>query len=49
MAPVGGRYAGTVPGQAAGAVVQFYIRGLDVTGAATTFPAAGRRRERSTR
>jgi hypothetical protein len=41
MAPVGGRYAGTVPGQAAGAVVQFYIRGTDATGATTTFPSAG--------
>ena len=36
-----GRYRGTVPGQDAGATVQFYVEGEDALGAASTFPAAG--------
>ncbi|MFT5407394.1 MAG: hypothetical protein ACI9NC_000099, partial [Verrucomicrobiales bacterium] len=37
----GGHYEGTIPGQAASAVVQFYIQGSDSLGASATFPAAG--------
>lgn len=37
----GGRYIGTIPGQAAGAIVQFYVRGVDGLGAAATYPPAG--------
>lgn len=36
-----GLYAGTIPGQAAGASVQFYVQGQDTLGATSTFPAAG--------
>ncbi len=37
----GGRYQGTIPGQSAAAVVQFYVRATDGLGAAATFPARG--------
>ncbi len=37
----GGRYAATIPAQAAGARVQFYVRATDVLGAAAFFPEAG--------
>jgi hypothetical protein len=38
----GGRYEGTLPGQAtAGAVVQFYITGTDGAGASSFYPALG--------
>lgn len=37
----GGRWYGIVPGQADGAVVQFYIQATDVAGAASFFPAKG--------
>ncbi|MEX2187214.1 MAG: lamin tail domain-containing protein [Pirellulales bacterium] len=38
----GGRYVGTIPGQAsAGAIVQFFVEGTDALGAASTYPAAG--------
>jgi len=37
----GGLYEGTIPGQAASAVVQFYIQGSDSLGASASFPAAG--------
>ncbi len=36
-----GRYAGTIPGQLAGAKVQFYVRATDSLGAETLLPAAG--------
>lgn len=36
-----GRYSATVPGQAAGTIVQFYVEGTDALGAAATFPAGG--------
>ena len=35
------RFAGTVPGAAAGAVVNFYVQAADALGAVATFPAAG--------
>ena len=43
MGPTGaaGTYAGNVPGQAAGSVVQFYVRATDGAGATSTYPAAG--------
>ncbi len=37
----GGNYTGSIPGQAAGAVVQFYISGSDSLGASGFYPAAG--------
>lgn len=37
----GGLYTGSIPGQAAGAVVQFYIRGTDTPGAIEYHPALG--------
>lgn len=37
----GVRYEGTIPGQAAGAIVQFYVQGEDGLGAISTYPAAG--------
>ncbi|MBL9168169.1 MAG: lamin tail domain-containing protein [Verrucomicrobiales bacterium] len=37
----GDRYQALIPGQRAGAVVQFYVVGRDQRGAQTTFPAAG--------
>ena len=37
-----GRYTGTIPGQAAASIVQFYVEGADALGAASFFPAAGR-------
>jgi len=36
-----GRYAGTIPGQTAARVVQFYVEGQDASGATSTYPAAG--------
>ena len=36
-----GDYSATVPGQAASAVVQFYVEGQDTLGASSTFPADG--------
>jgi hypothetical protein len=36
-----GRYTGTIPAQAAGAIVQFYVRAVDSLGAAALYPAAG--------
>jgi autotransporter-associated beta strand protein len=36
-----GRYQGTIPGQDATAVVQFYVNGADNRGAHTFYPAAG--------
>lgn len=41
MAREGGEYRGTVPGQAAGTIVQFYVESQDAHGANSTFPAAG--------
>ena len=38
----GGRYAASIPGQSAGAIVHFYAEGADGLGAPSTFPAAGR-------
>lgn len=40
-AGTGGRWSGTVPGAAASATVQFYIRSTDGAGAVADFPAAG--------
>lgn len=37
----GGLYSGSIPGQVAGAVVQFYIRGTDTPGAIEFYPALG--------
>ncbi len=37
----GGVYRGTIPGYAAGTVVQFYVRALDGLGAAAMFPERG--------
>ncbi|RIK81824.1 MAG: hypothetical protein DCC68_07760 [Planctomycetota bacterium] len=37
-----GRLSGEIPGQAAGAVVQFYVESTDGLGATATFPALGR-------
>jgi hypothetical protein len=42
MSLVGDRYTGSVPGQLAGAVVQFYVEGTDGLGLTSTFPEAGR-------
>ena len=36
-----GLFSGSIPGQAAGTVVQFYVRGQDSLGATSTYPAAG--------
>lgn len=36
-----GRFTGIIPGQAAGAVVQFYLEGVDGAGASAHFPAGG--------
>ncbi len=36
-----GIYTGTIPGQSAAAVVQFYVRAVDGLGAAAMFPARG--------
>jgi hypothetical protein len=36
-----GTWAGTIPGQAAGAIVQVYVEATDGAGATSTFPAAG--------
>ena len=37
----GDTFTGTIPGQTAGTVVQFYVRATDTAGAAATFPARG--------
>ncbi len=37
----GGKYSGSIPGQIAGAVVQFYISGTDSVGATEYYPAFG--------
>ena len=37
----GGKYTGSIPGQVAGTVVQFYIRGTDTLGANEFYPALG--------
>lgn len=36
------RFEGTIPGHAAASVVQFYVEGVDMAGALSRFPAAGR-------
>lgn len=36
-----GHFQGTIPGMAAGSVVQFYVQATDTQGASATFPAAG--------
>ena len=36
-----GRYRANIPGQAASAIVQFYVEGTDGLGATSTFPATG--------
>ncbi len=36
-----GLFTGTIPGQAAGTVVQFYVRATDLLGATSFFPARG--------
>lgn len=41
-AGTGGVYTGQVPGQAAAALVQFYVEATDGLGAKSAFPAAGR-------
>ncbi len=42
MAHLGsGRFQGTIPAQAASALVQFYVEGTDGLGAKSTYPAAG--------
>lgn len=38
----GGRYSAQIPGQQAGAIVQFYVEGTDGGGATSTFPRNGR-------
>ena len=37
----GSLYLGAIPGQSAGAIVQFYVEGTDSQGASATFPADG--------
>lgn len=37
----GGRFEGTIPGQIASAVVQFYVEGVDGLGGVSQFPAGG--------
>ncbi len=41
VVPADGRVSGTVPGAAAGSVVQFYLQAADTLGATAFFPAAG--------
>ncbi len=41
MTPSTGGYSATVPGQAAGTLVQFYVRGTDTAGNVTTYPKEG--------
>jgi hypothetical protein len=36
-----GLYAGTIPGQPAATIVQFYVRAVDTVGASATYPAEG--------
>lgn len=38
----GGVHAGTIPGQSARAIVQFYVEGQDLLGTTSTYPADGR-------
>ena len=40
-ATTSGRYEGVIPGQASGAVIQYYLRGTDSLGAVALWPAAG--------
>jgi hypothetical protein len=42
MTADGGLYRGTIPGQSASAIVQFYVEAEDLLGAVSTFPASGR-------
>lgn len=42
MTATRGNYLGSIPAQANGAVIQFYVLGTDGLGAITTFPARGR-------
>ena len=41
MTASGGTYTGTIPGQSAGAIVQFYVRATDSLGAVSFFPPEG--------
>ncbi len=41
MTLTGDHYEGTIPGQSAAALVQFYVEGQDGSGAISDFPAAG--------
>jgi hypothetical protein len=41
MTASGAHYSATLPGQAAGTIVQFYVEGRDALGAVSTFPALG--------
>ncbi|MBN1418750.1 MAG: lamin tail domain-containing protein [Planctomycetes bacterium] len=41
MAEAAGVYTATIPGQSAGRIVQFYVRGQDALGETSTFPAKG--------
>lgn len=41
VAGANGRYTGTIPGQGTGAIVRFYVHGLDSLSAASFYPAAG--------
>ncbi|RIK84361.1 MAG: hypothetical protein DCC68_01385 [Planctomycetota bacterium] len=41
MTQSGGFYRGTIPGQTANSVVQFYVAAVDGLGASSTYPAAG--------
>jgi hypothetical protein len=40
-AAAGGQYTANIPGQASGAIVQFYVRGQDTLGAVSMYPAEG--------
>ena len=42
VAEGGGRFVGSIPGQAASSVVQFYVEGVDAWGALSTYPDGGR-------
>jgi len=41
MTLANGFFKGTVPGNVAGTLIQFYVQGTDALGASSTFPAAG--------
>lgn len=41
LALSGSLFAGTIPGQSSGSIVQFYVEGTDNLGASSTFPAEG--------